>query len=133
MIGNYPRPVSCLREADRPRDPVVEVFRHELRRGCLALAVMSALGRAEHHGYGLRKTLAGGGIEVEPGTLYPLLRRLEAKGLLSSEWREHGKRRRRSYRLTPHGGVVLERLLDEWRHVDAAIGRMSRRRRSEAA
>ena len=68
-----------------------ENLRLELRRGCLVLAVLTAL-RSEQYGYTLRKALAEHGMAIDEGTLYPLLRRLESQGLLSSEWREEEKR-----------------------------------------
>ena len=68
-----------------------ENLRLELRRGSLVLAVLAAL-RKEHYGYTLRKTLAEGGMAIDEGTLYPLLRRLESHGLLVSEWREDARR-----------------------------------------
>jgi Transcriptional regulator PadR-like family len=58
----------------------------ELRRGSLVLAVLAGL-RKEQCGYTLRKTLEEQGMAIDEGTLYPLLRRLEAQGLLNSEWR----------------------------------------------
>src|SRR6266478_1948978 len=57
-----------------------ENLRLELRRGSLILAVLAAL-RKEHYGYTLRKTLGDLGVAIDEGTLYPLLRRLETKGL----------------------------------------------------
>ena len=58
----------------------------ELRRGVLVLSVLSQLQTAQY-GYSLRQALAGAGMPIEEGTLYPLLRRLESLGLLISEWR----------------------------------------------
>ena len=72
-------------------------LRLELRRGCLVVAVLAAL-RTEQYGYTLRKLLAEHGLNVDEGTLYPLLRRLETQGLLLSEWREEAKRNKRFYR-----------------------------------
>src|ERR1017187_8298117 len=93
---------------------VFENLRLELRRGCLILAVLVAL-REERYGYTLRKTLAEHGMEIDEGTLYPLLRRLETQGLLASQWREEDKRKKRFYLLSPGGAEVLEQLLAEWR------------------
>ena len=70
---------------------VLENLRLELRRGCLILAVLAEL-RTERYGYTLRKALSEQGMEIDEGTLYPLLRRLESQGLLISEWREEDKR-----------------------------------------
>ena len=81
-----------------------ENLRLELRRGCLSLAVLSQL-RTERYGYTLRKALAEQGLEIDEGTLYPLLRRLESQGLLTSVWREEEKRNKRFYRLSPEGSA----------------------------
>ena len=95
-------------------------LRLELRRGCLILAVLAQL-REEHYGYTLRKTLSDHGMEIEESTLYPLLRRLETQGLLTSEWREHEKRNKRFYRLSSLGASTLEQLLVEWESINRSI------------
>ena len=79
---------------------IVESLRLELRRGSLILAVLGQL-RAEHYGYTLRKALSDAGVEIDEGALYPMLRRLESQGLLTSEWREEEKRNKRFYHLSP--------------------------------
>jgi PadR family transcriptional regulator PadR len=103
-------------------DPIdsFENLRLELRRGCLVLAVLSQLQR-EHYGYTLRKSLADSGLEIDEGTLYPLLRRLESQSLLQSEWREEEKRKKRFYRLSPHGAATLDLLLAEWRVINSSL------------
>jgi PadR family transcriptional regulator PadR len=100
-----------------------ENLRLELRRGCLILAVLVQL-RAEHYGYTLRKALADQGLDIDEGTLYPLLRRLEAQGLLASEWREENKRKKRFYLLSPDGERILEQLLDEWQRINTSLNRI---------
>ncbi|MGA3033566.1 MAG: PadR family transcriptional regulator [Terracidiphilus sp.] len=97
-----------------------ENLRLELRRGCLTLAVLAQL-RQEHYGYTLRKALAARGMEIDENTLYPLLRRLEAQGLLTSEWREEDKRNKRFYRLSTDGKEIFTRLLKEWNDINTAI------------
>ena len=97
-----------------------ENLRLELRRGCLVLAVLTAL-RDEQYGYTLRKTLAEHGMAIDEGTLYPLLRRLETQGLLVSEWREAEKRNKRFYRLSIEGTQILEQLLKEWEQIDSSL------------
>ncbi len=99
---------------------VFENLRLELRRGCLILAVLAAL-RAEQYGYTLRKALAERGMEIDEGTLYPLLRRLESQRLLTSQWREQDKRNKRFYRLSAEGKSILKQLLEEWRGIDSAL------------
>jgi PadR family transcriptional regulator PadR len=95
-------------------------LRLELRRGCLIVAVLAQL-RAEHYGYTLRKALADEGLAIEESTLYPLLRRLETQGLLTSEWREEDKRNKRFYRLSADGEAVLTLLLAEWNEINASL------------
>ncbi len=85
----------------------------ELRRGVIALAVLSQL-RQEHYGYSLIKLLNVQGLEIDQGTLYPLLRRLESGGLLKSEWRVEGPRPRRYYQTTENGKEALTMLGQEW-------------------
>ena len=99
---------------------VLENLRLELRRGCLILAVLAEL-RTERYGYTLRKALAAEGLEIDEGTLYPLLRRLEGQGLLVSEWREEEKRNKRFYSLSAEGKVILEQLTAEWKGINASL------------
>src|SRR5215469_618256 len=100
--------------------PLLENLRLELRRGSLVLAVLGAL-REEQYGYTLRKALAESGLEVDEGTLYPLLRRLETQGLLVSEWREEDKRNKRFYKISRDGKLVLKHLLTEWKTIDHSL------------
>jgi DNA-binding PadR family transcriptional regulator len=93
---------------------IFETLRQELRRGSLVLAVLGQL-KTEHYGYTLRTDLAQAGIEIDEGALYPMLRRLETQGLLTSEWREENKRNKRFYRLSSDGLTILNRLLEEQR------------------
>ena len=100
--------------------PLLESLRLELRRGCLVVAVLAQL-HEEHYGYTLRKSLADKGLAIDESTLYPLLRRLESQGLLTSEWREEDKRNKRFYRLSPAGEATLRQLLLEWRGLNASL------------
>ena len=105
-----------------------ENLKMELRRGSLVVAVLAQL-RTEQYGYTLRKALAEHGMAVDEGTLYPLLRRLESQGLLSSEWREEDKRNKRFYRLSPEGEAVLGRLIEEWRALNRSLEEILRETR----
>ena len=100
-------------------DDLFDKLRVELRRGSLVLAVLTAL-REERYGYTLRTLLEEAGLSVEEGALYPLLRRLEAQGLLTSQWREEG-RSKRFYRLSPDGEAILARLHAEWASIGASL------------
>lgn len=106
-------------------DDLFDKLKVELRRGALGLAVLAAL-REERYGYTLRQMLDDAGIQIDEGALYPMLRRLETQGLLTSEWREEGKRNKRFYRLSPDGEKVLARLLHEWNAMTASILRLSK-------
>ena len=99
---------------------IVEKLRLELRRGALPLAVLARL-RKEHYGYSLRKELNALGLDIDEGTLYPLVRRLEKQGLLTSEWRSDDKRRKRYYLLSDLGREVLESLTNEWYMLNQSI------------
>jgi len=109
---------------------IFENLKLELRRGCLTLAVLTQL-RTERYGYTLRKALADDGLEIDEGTLYPLLRRLETQGLLASQWREEDKRNKRFYRLSPQGQATRERLLEEWSRINASLERILQEARLE--
>ena len=102
---------------------LIDKLRLELRRGSLTIAVLAQL-KSEHYGYTLRKALAELGLEIDEGTLYPLLRRLEAQGLLTSEWREEGGRKKRFYRLTPEGRQIFRQLLAEWAGINQSLERI---------
>jgi DNA-binding PadR family transcriptional regulator len=100
-----------------------ESLRLELRRGSLTLGVLVRL-REERYGYTLRQALSADGLEMEESTLYPLLRRLEAQGLLVSHWREEDRRKKRFYRLSTDGEAMLGRLLEEWRRISASLDKI---------
>ena len=106
-----------------PDDDTFEKLRLELRRGSLVLAVLAAL-KDERYGYTLRKELADAGLAIDEGALYPMLRRLESQGLLTSEWREEDKRNKRFYRLSADGAALLDELTAEWRDINASLNRL---------
>ena len=92
----------------------------ELRKGVLVLAVLSRL-RTPEYGYSLRQALAQRDMPIEEGTLYPLLRRLEGQGLLTSEWRIEEPPPRRYYRLSPEGASAYQALSRSWRSLVATM------------
>jgi PadR family transcriptional regulator PadR len=95
----------------------------ELRRGVLVLTVLSQL-RTAQYGYSLRQALAGKGMPIEEGTLYPLLRRLESLGLLVSEWRTDDGPPRRYYTLSPDGVRHYQNLSASWSELVATVNRL---------
>jgi DNA-binding PadR family transcriptional regulator len=92
----------------------------ELRRGVVVLAVLSQL-RTLRYGYELRQSLLDKGLPIEEGTLYPLLRRLEAQGVLTSEWRATQGPPRRYYVLSADGTDLYQRLTASWRGLNKAM------------
>lgn len=101
-------------------DELLSGHLQELRRGTVVLACLATLGEPRY-GYALLTTLDESGFAVDANTLYPLLRRLEKQGLLTSEWNTDEARPRKFYRTSPAGTELLDRLLTEWRSLDASI------------
>jgi PadR family transcriptional regulator PadR len=101
----------------------LEKLRQELRRGILVLAVLGSL-RQSHYGYSLRKQLQEAGIDIDEGTLYPLVRRLADQGLLTSEWQQGEGRERRYYQLSLEGSELLESLSGEWQQLNQHLGKI---------
>jgi len=95
----------------------------ELRRGVIVLAVLSQLSQ-EQYGYSLINNLRECGLEIDQGTLYPLLRRLESQGLLKSNWRIEADRPRRYYVISPEGKELLPQLRTEWNGIVAMMSKM---------
>ncbi len=92
----------------------------ELRRGVIILAVLSQL-HEEQYGYSLMKRLEEQGMQIDQGTLYPLLRRLEDQNLLQSDWRVDTSRPRRYYMLSELGKTVLEEMTTEWSRIKTTV------------
>lgn len=104
-------------------DPIQNILL-ELRRGVITMAVLSQL-KEEQYGYSLLKGLSDQGLDVEQGTLYPLLRRLEAQGLLQSDWRiVDDARPRRYYVISPQGRLALDQLKREWADIVDTLQRI---------
>lgn len=104
-------------------DPIFDKMRLELRRGVLVLAVLASL-KQPLYGYSLRKQLQDAGIDIDEGTLYPLVRRLAEQGLLDSEWQQAEGRERRYYQLSAQGQLLLRQLSDEWQQLNGALGNL---------
>lgn len=95
----------------------------ELRRGVIVLAVLSQL-QDEQYGYSLMKRLSDKGLEIDQGTLYPLLRRLESQGLLQSTWRVEAERPRRYYVTSAEGQRAIRQLKEEWAGIVSMMKKM---------
>ncbi len=108
---------------DRTMQERSDKMRMELRRGVLVLAALAAL-REEQYGYSLRKNLVTANIDIEEGTLYPLIRRLEGYGLLESRWSEHDGRKRRYYKTSTDGESLLVSLQQDWQSLDSSLKKL---------
>jgi len=94
----------------------IDKLMQELRRGTITIGALSQLDEPQY-GYALVTTLKEKGIQVEPGTLYPLLRRLEKQGFLESKWDTYETRPRKYYQLSEPGKEALDVLLTEWESI----------------
>ncbi len=97
-------------------EEILENLIQELRRGSLVLFVLSQMDQKQY-GYSLLQNLTDKGMSIEPGTLYPLMRRLEKQGLLDSQWDTEAGRPRKYYVLSADGFKVLEKMKDEWKQL----------------
>ena len=102
---------------------VVKGLQQELRRGAIVLCVLSQL-KEPRYGYALVERLEQSGISVDPGTLYPLLRRLEKQGLLMSEWETTGPKPRKYYVLSENGQQIYAVLCGDWAEMQNTINNM---------
>jgi PadR family transcriptional regulator, regulatory protein PadR len=97
----------------------------ELLQGTLDLLILKALVLQPMHGWGIGQRiqqLSRETLQVQQGSLYPALQRLEKKGWISAEWSTtENNRRARYYELTRDGRKQLERETDQWRRFAAAM------------
>lgn len=100
----------------------------ELPQGTLDMLVLKALSLGPMHGYGIGqriRQLAGEMLQVEEGTLYPALYRIEGRGWIESEWGvSENNRRARFYRLTKSGRKQLAVEESQWEHLSVAINKV---------
>src|SRR5215472_431135 len=106
------------------------MFTRELKKGSAELLVLSLLEARQRHGYELGKLIerrSGGRISFRIGSLYPILCRLEDKGLIIGRWVEKkGERRRRYFRLTSEGTKVLAMQRSVWNDFVAIVNQIVR-------
>ena len=96
----------------------------ETLKGHLDGLILATLAAGPAHDYAVIEQLkrrSGGAFELAEGTVYPVLHRLEAEGLLASSWSEAAGRKRRVYRLTRRGRSALEGRRREWRAFSGAV------------
>jgi DNA-binding PadR family transcriptional regulator len=99
-------------------------MRAEILKGHLDALILAVLRDRPLHGYAVIEELrrrSEGAFDLAEGTLYPVLHRLEADGLLTSAWSDASGRRRRVYRLTRRGRTALTRSRREWSNFVFAV------------
>lgn len=89
-------------------------FEAELRRGVVQLVALHYL-EERRYGYDLVRLLAQAGFRIEEGTLYPILRRFEKQGVLTSEWDTSGARPRKYYLISEEGRSLKSHMTTAWR------------------
>ncbi|WP_429965252.1 PadR family transcriptional regulator [Enterococcus sp. AZ072] len=106
-----------------PEKDLVQSYITEMKRGSLVLAVLGSF-KSPYYGYALLQELQDKGIEIEANTLYPLLRRLEKQGLLTSDWDTTESRPRKYYTLNQQGVKISRELLKEWKRMQESIAQI---------
>jgi transcriptional regulator len=105
------------------------LFDRELKKGSAELLILSLIESRVRHGYEISKLIeqrSGGAVRFYAASLYPLLYRLEKRGWIKGRWVEKaGQRRRRYYRLTVKGRLVLEAQRRGWEAFVDAINRIT--------
>ncbi len=100
----------------------------ELLQGTLDMLILSRLARGAMHGFGIAEHIqqvTDDTLRVEEGSLYPALHRLEAEGMITSEWGASlNNRRAKFYRLTPRGKKQTGLEIEKWQRLAAAINRV---------
>src|SRR5580692_6844525 len=105
--------------------------RVELLQGTLDMLILQTLQWGPQHGYGIMQALrvnSGEVLQVETGSLYPALHRLEKQGWVRSEWKQtESNQRARYYRITAAGKKQLASDLSRWKHMVEVIGAVMHR------
>lgn len=104
------------------------MFSRELKKGSTELLILSLLEAGPRHGYDIGKRIeqrSRGKLQLRIASLYPMLVRLESRGLIKGRWIERaGERRRRYFRLTPEGRRMLAQERATWREFMEAVNRV---------
>ena len=107
----------------------LDIHLQELRRGTVVLACLRLLAEPGY-GYGLLEGLQARGFDTDANTLYPLLRRLEKQGHLTSEWNTDEARPRKFYRTSAAGRRLADALSADFRAIADAIDALPAKDRS---
>ncbi|MFX1483683.1 MAG: PadR family transcriptional regulator [Promethearchaeota archaeon] len=112
-----------MNDTNGSADPETEYERWslEIRRGALSLAILAIILDGESYGYDIMKKLSQDkfdSLQLEPSTTYPLLRRLEKRGILEGRWSDASGKRRRLYYVTREGRRILRRMVKSWQSLN---------------
>jgi transcriptional regulator len=107
-----------------------KVFGREVKKGSAEMLILAVLEERQRHGYEIARlieTRSGGAISFQVASFYPMLYRLEKRGLIEGRWVEKpGERRRRFYKLTAEGREILKRQRSFWNEFVRALDRVAR-------
>ena len=106
-------------------DPEISNFETEMNRGFLQVLVLALLEK-DMYGYSMVKHIETLGYRVEENTLYPLLRRLEKNGWISSKWDLTEDRPRKFYAITAQGRSLRAALLDVWKNQNRVLDQVTK-------
>lgn len=110
--------------------------RIEMLQGTLDMVILQTLRSGQQHGYGIVQAIrarSGEVLQVETGSLYPALHRLEKRGWIQSEWKSsENNQRAKYYQLTAAGRKQLERERDRWVRYTAAIASLMKPQSNES-
>ena len=90
----------------------------QLKRGFLEVCVLASIARSDSYGYQIVKDMPDV-LGITESTLYPLLRRMESAGALTTYTIEHNGRMRKYYRITPEGRTRIDEFLAEWADIES--------------
>ncbi|MFW9811742.1 MAG: PadR family transcriptional regulator [Candidatus Thorarchaeota archaeon] len=112
-----------MTDVDSKSGPEIEYERWstEIRRGAISLAILAIILDGESYGYDIMKKLGQDefdSLQLEPSTTYPLLRRLEKRGILEGRWSDTSGKRRRLYYVTREGRKILRRMVTSWQSLN---------------
>ena len=106
----------------------MSAIRLNLPQGTLDLLILRTLAPGPQHGWAISQRIqqiSMDSVEVQQGSLYPALHRLERRGLVKAEWGESDNNRRaRYYRLTPAGRKQLDVETDKWRRLADVVAQV---------
>ena len=107
-------------------DKFLTKFDKELKSGMISIILLYMINKAREPMYGYQiireiKGKTGGNLDFKEGTIYPILRNLEVRGLLTSQWDTRGERPRKYYDITGDGRSALSHAIEDWETFSGVI------------